>query len=83
MLAVPADHVIFGHTHWSGSPKAENQPKLWNTGSWVHSAGLLGRNASESPYWPGTICFVEDEGEPQLHGLLDELTRKELAGAGD
>ncbi len=80
VLHIDADHLVFGHTHWRGSPKAENRPKLWNTGSWVHASGLLGKTAAESPYWPGTICFVDDEGPPRLEGVLDELTRAELAG---
>jgi hypothetical protein len=80
VLKVPAEHVIFGHTHWRGSPRAGDSPKLWNTGSWVHSPSLLGRTAADSPYWPGTICFVDDEGPPRLEGLLDELSRGELAG---
>jgi predicted phosphodiesterase len=79
VLHIDADHVIFGHTHWRGSPKAESRPTLWNTGSWVHASGLLGKTAAESPYWPGTVCFVEDEGPPRLEGVLDELDRSELA----
>lgn len=80
VLKIPAKHVVFGHTHWRGSPKDEGSPKLWNTGSWVHARSLLGRTAADSPYWPGTICFVDDGGEPRLEGLLDELSRDELAG---
>ena len=33
-----------------------------------------------SPYWPGTICLVGDEGEPELRHLLDDLSRTDLAG---
>ena len=57
-----AEHVIFGHTHHRGSPAGSGAIKLHNTGSWVHQQSLIGRRASESPYWPGTICFVDDEG---------------------
>jgi predicted phosphodiesterase len=80
VLHIEADHLIFGHTHWRGSPKQEGKPRLLNTGCWVHSPGLLGKTAGESPYWPGTICFVDEEGPPRLVGLLDELSREELAG---
>ena len=45
----------------------------------MHSPGLLGETAAVSPYWPGTVCFVADEGEPELHHLLDGLSRDELA----
>ncbi len=81
VLHIDADHLVFGHTHWRGSPTAENRPKLWNTGSWVHASGLIGKAAHESPYWPGTICFVDEDGPPRLEGILDELTREQLAGA--
>jgi hypothetical protein len=80
VLHIEAEHLIFGHTHWRGSPKGHGEPRLLNTGSWVHMPGLLGRTAAESPYWPGTIVFVDDEGPPRLVGLLDELTRDDLAG---
>jgi hypothetical protein len=35
-----------------------------------------------SPYWPGTVCWVGDDGEPELHHMLDELDREELEGDG-
>lgn len=78
-LAIAADHVIFGHTHHRGTPPEQGAVKLWNSGSWVHSPTLLGETAAKSPYWPGTICFVEDEGEPELVGALDDLSREDLA----
>jgi predicted phosphodiesterase len=79
VLKIDADHLIFGHTHWRGSPKTEDRPRLLNTGSWVHMPGLLGDISAESPYWPGTIVFVDDDGPPRLEGLLDDLDRSELA----
>lgn len=80
-LAIDARHVVFGHTHRRGSPKSGGQPALWNTGSWVHSPGLLGSDAGRSPYWPGTIAFVDDEGEPELVHSLDGLSRDDLDAA--
>ena len=80
VLHLDAGYVVFGHTHWRGSPKAEGRPTLVNTGSWVHLPGLLGRSAADSPYWPGTVCFVDEEGPPRLEGVLDELGRSDLAG---
>ncbi len=80
VLRIDPDYVVFGHTHWRGSPKADDHPQLVNSGSWVHMPGLLGRTAAESPYWPGTIVFVDDEGPPRVEGLLDDLNRSELAG---
>jgi predicted phosphodiesterase len=78
-LAIRAEHLIFGHTHRRGTPPEQGETALWNTGSWVHSPGLLGRSSDVSPYWPGTICFVEDDGDPELVHALDHLSREDLA----
>jgi predicted phosphodiesterase len=77
-LRIDAEHVIFGHTHRRGGPEERAGTKLWNSGSWVHSPGLLGASAAVSPYWPGTVCWIGDEGEPELHHLLDDLEPDEL-----
>ena len=84
-LGIEADHVIFGHTHrrgpigdepgWTAGPT-----KLWNTGSWVHTPALLGASSAVSPYWPGTIGFLEGTEPPRLVHALDGLSREELAG---
>jgi predicted phosphodiesterase len=84
-LAIRADHVIFGHTHRRGPLPADpgwktGATSLWNTGSWVHTPALLGRTAAESPYWPGTVAIVDEQGPPQLDHVLDGLSREELAG---
>jgi hypothetical protein len=81
-LGIDAEHVVFGHTHRRGGPESKRETKLWNTGSWVHAPGLLGESASVSPYWPGTICVVGEEGEPELRHVLDDLSRSELDGDG-
>ncbi len=79
-LGIGAEHVLFGHTHRRGSPSGPTTAQLWNTGSWVHSPSLLGGSAAVSPYWPGTLAFVDDDGgEPELRHLLDGLTRAQLA----
>ena len=78
-LVIEADHLIFGHTHRRGGPERDRGTALWNVGSWVHSPGLLGESAARSSYWPGTVCLLEDEGEPELHHLLDGLSREQLA----
>jgi Calcineurin-like phosphoesterase len=83
-LAIRARHVIFGHTHRRGPMPDEDEWRhqddvsLWNAGSWVHSPSLLGTRAETSPYWPGTVAFVDDEGPPRLEHLLDGWSRKEL-----
>jgi predicted phosphodiesterase len=82
-LRIDADWVVFGHTHRRGPREGESEwltpagARLVNTGSWVHSPGLLGRTAAESGWWPGTAGVVED-GEPRLVHLLDELSREDL-----
>jgi hypothetical protein len=83
-LAIDAGHLIFGHTHRRGPMEGESgwdagATGLWNTGSWVHAPTLLRATAAESPYWPGTVAFVDDEGAPELAHLLDDLSREELA----
>ena len=86
-LQVRADHVVFGHTHRRGPHGDEPEwrrdeagPALWNAGNWVHSPTLLRATAAQSPYWPGTVVFIEDDGVPQLRHVLDDWTRAELAG---
>ena len=51
---------------------------LWTTGSWGQSPGLLGDSAAVSPYWPGTVCLLGDDGEPELRHVLDALEPAEL-----
>jgi hypothetical protein len=85
-LDLRARHVIFGHTHrrgplpGEGDWGADDGPRLWNTGSWVHSPSLLRESAERSAYWPGTVAIVDDEGPPRLEHLLDHWTREDLAG---
>jgi calcineurin-like phosphoesterase family protein len=82
-LEIEAPWVVFGHTHRRG-PREGEEPwragettSLLNTGSWVHSPGVLGRTAAESGWWPGTAAEI-DGGEPRLVHLLEELTREDL-----
>jgi hypothetical protein len=73
-LGIDAEHVIFGHTHRSGPhPGDEGWGRLMNTGSWIHEPAFLGSEPKESPYWPGHVALVPDEGPPELVTLLDEL----------
>ena len=85
-LGVDADHLIFGHTHRRGPMGDEagwilpEGTRLWNTGSWVYSPGLLGRTAADSPYWPGTIVVVEDDRAPSPRHLLEDRGKQDLRG---
>jgi predicted phosphodiesterase len=76
-LAPGAPHVIFGHTHRPG-PLARDDvtewttpsgTKLWNSGSWLHEGAFV-RAAKDSPYLPGTVLTVEDDGPPQVRNPL-------------
>jgi hypothetical protein len=85
-LGIDADHLVFGHTHRRGPMRGETGwrlpegTRLWNTGSWVYSPGIVGASSAESPYWPGTIAVVEDDGSPRLLHVLDARARTELRG---
>jgi Calcineurin-like phosphoesterase len=88
-LGVRAEHVVFGHTHRAG-PLPHDDPVEWrhagarivNAGSWVYEPFYLGPEAARSPYWPGTVVIVGDEGPPELRRLLLDRSLAELAGAG-
>jgi hypothetical protein len=80
-LGIEAGHVIFGHTHRSGPHPGDEGwdlpggGHLINTGSWIHEPAFLGTSPRESPYWPGHVAIVREEGPPELLDLLDELPR--------
>jgi hypothetical protein len=76
-LGVDADHVIFGHTHRAGpfpedeGWEAEGGAGLTNSGSWIWEPAFA--DSPRSPYFPGAIVYVDDDGPPRLERLLDEL----------
>ena len=76
-LAPGTPHVVFGHTHRPG-PLARDDVtewtttsgiRLWNSGSWLHEGAFV-RSAHDSPYWPGTVLTVEDDGPPSVRNVL-------------
>jgi predicted phosphodiesterase len=77
VLAPGAEHVVFGHTHRPGPLPRDDMAewttlsgtRLWNSGSWLHEAAFL-RTGRDSPYWPGTVLTIEDEGPPRLENVL-------------
>jgi hypothetical protein len=80
-LAVPARHVIFGHTHRAG-PLPTDDPAQWrtvtaatltNTGCWVRDPSVLGGEPSTSPYRPGFAVTIDADPRrpPALVNLLD------------
>src|SRR5947207_12248952 len=71
-----AREVIYGHTHRPGPlPRDEDWDlRLYNAGSWLYEPNLLGAGSPDSPYWPGTAIFVEDDKPPELRRLLEAPT---------
>jgi Calcineurin-like phosphoesterase superfamily domain len=73
-LGIEAEHVLFGHTHRSGPHERDaGWGPLMNTGSWIYEPAFLGSEPKESPYWPGHVAYVTDDGPPELVTLLDAL----------
>ncbi len=79
VLAPGAEHVVFGHTHRPGPLQRDDRAewttlsgtRLWNSGSWLHEGAFV-RTGRDSPYWPGTILRLDDEGPPRLENALSE-----------
>jgi predicted phosphodiesterase len=73
-LGIDAQHVIFGHTHRSGPHEGdEGWGPLVNTGSWIWEPAFLGSDPTDSPYWPGHVALVPEEGPPQLASVVDAV----------
>jgi predicted phosphodiesterase len=77
VLAPDAEHVVFGHTHRPGPLPDDDLAewatlsggRLWNTGSWLNEEAFT-TAAGASPYSPGTVLTLDDEGPPQLQNVL-------------
>ena len=86
-LGVDADWVLFGHVHRCG-PLPGDDPRAWrgpagrpqvvNAGSWVYEPLLVHHVEPPHPYWPGGAILLEDGGDPQAIGLLDDLDASAL-----
>ena len=77
-LAPGVEHLLFAHTHRPG-PMPDDEvvewttlsgTRLWNTGSWFIEPAFISDRAERSPYWPGTVVWVEDEGPPRIENAL-------------
>jgi len=90
-LGIDARHVIFGHIHRrgalpddNGTPGAPGWERdgvtLHNTGNWLYVEALLGRTAPASPFWPGSMIVVGDEGPPEMVEVLAGVDRSVLSG---
>jgi hypothetical protein len=85
-LGIDAEWVLFGHTHragpfperdadaeWrAGAGTGSPGPRLMNTGCWVYEGVFLGTAGKKSPYWPGTVVELDDDGPPRLRNLLED-----------
>ena len=80
-LGVDAEHVLFGHTHRPGPLPGDDLAewrttggsRLWNSGSWLYEDAFLGADPRSSPYWPGTVMRLDDDGDPRLENALPSL----------
>jgi hypothetical protein len=78
VLAPGAEHVVFGHTHRPGPLPGDDRAewltlsgiRLWNSGSWFFEPAFVSERAERSPYWPGTVLWVESGGPPRVDNAL-------------
>jgi hypothetical protein len=78
VLAPGARHVLFGHTHRPGPLAGDDAAdwttpsgaRLWNTGTWCYEPAFVGEAGERSPYWPGTVTEIGDEGPPRIRNVL-------------
>ena len=69
--------MIFGHTHRAGPLPGDDVAKwttasgtrLWNSGSWLWERPFV-TDGRRSPYWPGTVVWIDAEGPPRLENVL-------------
>lgn len=78
-------HLITGHTHRAGplpDEPAWSLPcggQLHNTGSWVFATAFHHPGRPPSPYWPGTVTWIEDDKPPRRVQLLLDRSHAELS----
>jgi Calcineurin-like phosphoesterase len=80
-LAPGVAHLLFAHTHRPGPMPDDEEAewttlsgtRLWNTGSWYIEPSFISDRAERSPYWPGTVIWVDDDGPPRIENALRGL----------
>lgn len=83
-LGIDNVHVITGHTHRGGPLPDEPEwelprgGRLHNTGSWVFATAFHHPGRPPSPYWPGTVTWLEDDQAPRRVQLLLDRPHAEL-----
>lgn len=75
---------ITGHTHRGGPYPGEPEWRLpgggsvHNTGSWVFASAFHHPGRPPSPYWPGTVTWLEDDKPPRRVQLLHDHSHEQL-----
>ena len=86
-LGIDAEYVVFGHVHRLGPLPGDDEadwegaggtPRIVNTGSWVYEPLLVQDVTPPHPYWPGGAAILDDDGDPQVIGLLDTVPARAL-----
>jgi len=83
-LGIDDVHVITGHTHRGGPLPSEPEwplprgGRLHNTGSWVFATAFHHPGRPPSPYWPGTVTWIEDDQPPRRVQLLLDRPHAEM-----
>jgi calcineurin-like phosphoesterase family protein len=75
-LAPDAEHVLFGHTHRAGPLAGDDEAewrtlagtRLHNSGNWYFESAFV--DDERSPYWPGTVVWIEPGRPPRLENAL-------------
>jgi hypothetical protein len=86
-LAPGAEHVLFGPTHRAGPLPGDDWAewstlsgkRLWNSGNWYLESAFVSDLAERSPYWPGTVVWVEPGRAPRIENALRDYA---AAGTG-
>jgi hypothetical protein len=85
-LGIEARYVVFGHLHRAGPLAGEEDTwrtasgrQLVNAGCWVYEPAYLGAAPGRSPYRPGGLVLVREDGPPELRHVLDERLLADLA----
>ena len=77
-LAPGAQHVLFGHTHRPG-PLPGDEAAEWttlsgirlvNSGNWYLESAFVSGMDERSPYWPGTVVWLEPGAPPRIENAL-------------
>lgn len=88
-LGIDDRHVITGHTHRGGPIEGEAEwalpagGRLHNTGNWVFASAFHHPATPPSPYWPGTVTWVEESGPPRRVQLLRQRSHAEMTDLVD